>query len=142
MSDNCGFIDQVASPALSLLSSLPVDHENTINGQPEYARSDTILVHCDLGRSRSPSIVIAYLMRKLRIQQVDVFNFVQSKQRIKPSENFIRQLQVWEEVEYETWKDEDKFIPNAPYKAFLEDRAALLKKKGLTGNEPLAPLSL
>ncbi|KAJ5457465.1 hypothetical protein N7475_008853 [Penicillium sp. IBT 31633x] len=81
-------------------------------------------------------------MRKLRIQQVDVFNFVQSKQRIKPSENFIRQLQVWEEVEYETWKDEDKFIPNAPYKAFLEDRAALLKKKGLTGNEPLAPLSL
>ncbi|KAJ5562828.1 dual specificity phosphatase Yvh1 [Penicillium sp. DV-2018c] len=133
MSDICDFIDQMASPALSSLSSLPVDHKDTTNDEPGDASSG-ILIHCDLGISRSPTIIVAYLMRKLRIQKVDVLNFVQSKQKVKPSSNLTRQLQVWE--------NEDRTVPKAPYKAFLEDRAALLKKKGLTGNEPLAPLSL
>lgn len=81
-------------------------------------------------------------MRKLRIQRVDVLNFVQSKQKVKPSPNLTRQLQVWEEVGYQVWENEDRTVPKAPYKAFLEDRAALLDKKGLTGNEPLAPQNL
>ncbi|KAJ6188241.1 hypothetical protein N7519_003149 [Penicillium mononematosum] len=104
--------------------------------------SEAILIHCDLGISRSPTIIIAYLMRKLKIQQADVLRFVQSKQRIQPSANFTRQLQVWEEVGYKVWEDEDKTVPKAAYKAFLEDRAALLKEKGLMGDEPLAPLTL
>jgi hypothetical protein len=142
MSDICDFIDQMASPALSSLSSLPVDHKNATNDEPCGAPSEAILVHCDLGISRSPTIVVAYLMRKLRIQKVDVLNFVQSKQKVKPSPNLTRQLQVWEEVGYQVWENEDRTVPKAPYKAFLEDRAALLEKRGLTGNEPLAPQNL
>lgn len=140
MSDICDFIDQMASPALSSLSSLPVDDKHTMNdasGAPP-----AILIHCDLGISRSPTIIVAYLMRKLRLHRQDVLDFVQTKQRIKPSANLTRQLEVWEEVGYQVWEDEDRTVPKAPYKAFLEDRAALLKKKGLTGNEPLAPLTL
>ncbi|KXG54350.1 Protein-tyrosine/Dual-specificity phosphatase [Penicillium griseofulvum] len=133
----------MASPDFSSLSSLPIDHNTTdkLCGAP----SEAILIHCDLGVSRSPTIIIAYLMRKLRIQQLDALNFVKSKQpklRVKPSPNFTRQVQVWEEVGYQIWEDEDRAIPKAPYKAFLEDRAALLENLGLTGNEPLAPLSL
>jgi dual specificity phosphatase 12 len=54
----------------------------------------------------------------------------------------MNQLEVWEQVEYEPWEDEDKMIPKAPYKAFLEARAAQLKLEGLTGNEPIRPLNL
>ncbi|KAJ5950397.1 dual specificity phosphatase Yvh1 [Penicillium vulpinum] len=142
MSDICDFIDQMVSPALSSLSSLPVDHKYTTNDEPRGTPSEAILIHCDLGISRSPTIIIAYLMRKLRIQRVDILNFVQSKQKVKPSPNLTRQLEVWEETGYQVWENEDRTIPKAPYKVFLEDRAALLKKKGLTGNEPLAPQNL
>ncbi|KAJ5736204.1 dual specificity phosphatase Yvh1 [Penicillium malachiteum] len=142
MSDICDFIDQMASPALSLLSSLTFEHKDDTNDGPGEAPPEAILIHCDLGISRSPTIIIAYLMRKFCMQQVEVLEFVQSKQRIKPSPNFTRQLQVWEEVGYQVWEDEDKTVPKAPYKAYMEDRAALLEKRGLTGNEPLAPQNL
>ncbi|KAJ5120381.1 dual specificity phosphatase Yvh1 [Penicillium bovifimosum] len=140
MSDICDFIDHMASPALSSLSSLP-EHESDTNDEPSEA-PEAILIHCDLGISRSPTIIVAYLMRKLCMQQADVLDFVQSKQRVKPSPNFTRQLQIWEEVGYQVWEDEDKTVPTAPYKAYLKDRRALLDKKGLTGDEPLAPLIL
>ena len=96
MSDICEFIDGMSSPNLSSLSSLPIEHE-----QPNGGPSEAILVHCDLGISRSPAISIAYLMRKLRIQQADVISFVKSKQKVKPSSNFISQLQIWEQVGYQ-----------------------------------------
>lgn len=142
MSDICDFIDQMASPTLSSLSSLPINHKHTMDDEPHGAPSEAILIHCDLGISRSPTIIVAYLMRKLHIPKVEVLNFVQSKQKVKPSANLTRQLQVWEAVVYQVWEDEGRTVPKAPYKAFLEDRAALLEKKGLTGNEPLAPQSL
>lgn len=142
MSDICDFTDQMASRALSSLSSLPVEHKHDTNNGPDGAPPEAILIHCDLGISRSPTIIIAYLMRKLCMQQADVLEFVQSKQMIKPSPNFTRQLQVWDEVGYEVWEDEDKNVPKAPYEAYMEDRAALLKNRGLTGIEPLAPQNL
>ncbi|KAJ6003900.1 dual specificity phosphatase Yvh1 [Penicillium herquei] len=142
MSGICDFIDQMASPALSSLSSLPVEHKHDTNYGPGGAPPEAILIHCDLGISRSPTVIIAYLMRKLCMQHADVLKFVQSKQRIKPSPNLTRQLQVWEEVGYEVWEDEDKTVPKAPYKAYMEDRATLLENRGLTGNEPLAPQNL
>ena len=76
------------------------------------------------------------------MKREEVQAFVQTKQRVKPSANLTRQLQVWEQVGYQVWEDEEQTVPKAPYQAFLDDRAALLKKKGLTGHEPLAPLCL
>jgi hypothetical protein len=112
MSDICDSIDQMASPVLSSLSSLPIEHKHDTNDKPCRAPPEAILTHCDLGISRSPTIIVAHIMRKLCVQQADVLKYVQSKQRIKPSPNFTRQLQVWE--------DEDKTVPKAPYKAYLE----------------------
>jgi dual specificity phosphatase 12 len=132
----------MASPALSSLLSLPVEGEHETNDEQRGAASEAILIHCDLGISRSPTIIIAYLMRKLDMQQADVLRFVQSKQKIKPSTNFTRQLQVWEEVGFQVWENEDRTVPKPAYKAFLEHRAVLLRKRGLTGNEPLAPQNL
>ncbi|KAJ5706774.1 dual specificity phosphatase Yvh1 [Penicillium malachiteum] len=142
MSDSCDFIDQMASPALSSLSSLTFEHKQNTIDRPGGVPPEAILIHCDLGISRSPTIIIAYLMRKFCMQQAEVLEFVQSKQRIKPSPNFTRQLQVWQEVRYQVWEDEDKTVPKASYKAYIEDRATLLEKRGLTGNESLAPQNL
>ncbi|KAJ6177732.1 dual specificity protein phosphatase 5 [Penicillium mononematosum] len=83
MSDTCDFIEQLASPDLSSLTSLPIDDDHTKDNKLE-----AIMVHCDL---------------------------------------------VWEEVGYQVWENKDKTVPKPAYKAFLDDRAALLKEKGLTG---------
>ncbi|CAG8892256.1 unnamed protein product [Penicillium egyptiacum] len=105
MSDICDFIDQMASPALSSLLYLPDEHKHELNDKPHGEPSEAILIHCNLGISRSPTIIIAYLMRKFNMPQADVLRFVQSKQKIKPSANFTRQLHVWEEVGYEIWEN-------------------------------------
>lgn len=92
MSDICYFISQMASPVLSSLSSLVIEHKHDTNDEPCRAPPEAILIHCDFGISRSPTIIVAYIMRKLCMPQADVLQFVQSKQRIKPSPNFTRQL--------------------------------------------------
>ncbi|KAN0080696.1 dual specificity protein phosphatase [Elaphomyces granulatus] len=124
----------MASPALQSSSTLPAKHEHGFSDKPCGARSEAILIHCRMGISRSPTIIIAYLMRKYGAKREDVLAFVQSTQKVKPSANFTRQLEVWEEVGYQVWENEERTISKAPYRAFLDDRAALLKEKGLTGN--------
>lgn len=117
MSDICDFIDRMASPALRLSSS------------PQFSAlppSESILVHCEAGRSRSPTIIIAYLMRKYGMNYEDSLKFVRTKRKVKPNPNLVRQLRIWEEVGYNVWEDDKRTIPKAPYQAYLDDRAGLL----------------
>lgn len=137
LEDVMDFIESVASPALRSSSALPSN-----SASADKTTTEAVLVHCDLGISRSPSVIVAYLMRKYHARLDDVLQFVQQKQRIKPSPNLLGQLRVWEQVRYQVWEDEERTVPKAPYQAFLDDRAARLKRKGLRGDEPLAPLSL
>ena len=102
MKDICDFIDPMASPALASLISLPVERERETSDEQRDAASEAILIHCDLGISRSPTVIIAYLMRKLNMKQADVLQFVQSKQKVRPSANLIRQPDVWEEVGFQS----------------------------------------
>ncbi|EFR00776.1 hypothetical protein MGYG_03779 [Nannizzia gypsea CBS 118893] len=101
----------------------------------EAPDTNVILVHCERGISRSPTMVIAYLMRKYGKSRDAVLADVKEKRKIRPNQGFLDQLEVWEQVEYQPWEDREKTIPKAPYKAYLERRAVLLKEKGLTGDE-------
>ncbi|RMD45051.1 hypothetical protein DV735_g99, partial [Chaetothyriales sp. CBS 134920] len=59
----------------------------------------------------------------------------QSKRRVKPNDNFKGQLQVWAEVEYDIWEDEEHTVPKPAYAVYLQRRAQRLKEAGLTGDE-------
>ena len=59
--------------------------------------SDKIYVHCNCGVSRSPTVVIAYLMWKTHSSFIQVYNFVQMRRPcIEPSIVFIKQLKKFE----------------------------------------------
>lgn len=59
----------------------------------EEALSDgNILICCLCGVSRSPTIVIAYLMKKYQITPIEAFRLVRSKRIINPNYGFVKQL--------------------------------------------------
>ena len=55
--------------------------------------SDTILIHCLAGKSRSPSIVISYIMHKYNISFDEAYSFVAKKRNININYGFVQQLQ-------------------------------------------------
>ena len=86
-------------------------------------------MHCVQGVSRSTTFVIAYLMRRDRRGLNEVLADVKLKRKVRPSENFKTQLDLWGQMEYEVWEDEEKKVPKEPY-------AKLSKEKGLTAVLP------
>jgi dual specificity MAP kinase phosphatase len=57
-----------------------------------------VLVHCQAGVSRSPTIVIAYLMARCRKTLMEAFNFVKDQRHIvAPNINFMGQLLEFEQ---------------------------------------------
>lgn len=56
-----------------------------------------ILIHCNLGISRSSSILIAYLIRKYKLCLYSAFNYVKDKRiQIAPNYSFLKQLKYYE----------------------------------------------
>ncbi len=48
-----------------------------------------VLVHCQAGVSRSASVVIAFLIKKFKVDFSEALNFVQSKRKVvNPNEGF------------------------------------------------------
>ena len=60
---------------------------------------DKIFVHCAAGMSRSPTIVIAYIMWKRKLRLNEAIKFVKEKRSIiSPNDNFMNQLKIFEEL--------------------------------------------
>ena len=132
MSDICDFIESHLHPR-----DQEHNEAQTNGSSGKDPRIRSVLVHCDQGVSRSPTVVIAYLMRKHRERWDDVMGKVEKRRRISPSDNFINQLRAWQDVGYAIWEDEEKTIPKRPYDAYLEGRDRRLKGTRLTNQEAL-----
>ena len=60
---------------------------------------DKVFVHCAAGMSRSATIVVAYLMWKRKLSLNEAIKFVKNKRPvISPNLNFMRQLEIFEEL--------------------------------------------
>jgi dual specificity phosphatase 12 len=93
-----------------------------------------------MGVSRSATVVVAYLMRTYHWTLDTALAFVKESRKVEPNKNFVEQLKVWEEVEYEIWEDPERTIPKPAYAAYLQRRAERLRELGLTGDEPILPV--
>ena len=60
---------------------------------------NNIYIHCVMGISRSPSIVIGYLMYKKKMKYEEAYDFVKNKRNvISPNPGFQEQLKKFEEI--------------------------------------------
>lgn len=61
--------------------------------------NEKVLIHCQMGVSRSPSITISYIMKKNKWKYEESHDFVKSKRSIiNPNDGFVRQLKEWEKI--------------------------------------------
>lgn len=73
-----------------------------------------VLVHCAAGFSRSPTIVIAYIMWKEKMGYETAFNFVRSKRLVGPNPGFVKQLIIFENnLKKTNYNLEDKAFDNS-----------------------------
>lgn len=59
-----------------------------------YFTADKVLVHCVMGRSRSATLVLAYLMMKHSLSVVDAIEHVRQRRCILPNHGFLKQLRA------------------------------------------------
>jgi protein-tyrosine phosphatase len=55
-----------------------------------------VLVHCRSGHSRSPTIVMSYMMKYYNMTYNQSFDFVNKKRKIYPNSGFVDQLKLYE----------------------------------------------
>ena len=90
--------------------------------------SNVCYTHCQLGKSRSAAVVMAYVMYKKRIHFSEAFDFVKEKRNVAfPNEGFQWQLEDFDIIlnnfNYNLNKC-DEFIKN-----FFENKEALIKSE-------------
>jgi len=62
-----------------------------------------IVVHCECGVSRAPTIIIAYLMRQFRWSVEEALGYLQNIRPIAdPNDSFIRQLRIFGSLNYKS----------------------------------------
>jgi len=60
-------------------------------------KGNNVLVHCSAGISRSPTLVLAYMIKKYRMTLDEAFSKMRSlRQIVDPNMSFVMQLREWE----------------------------------------------
>ena len=95
------------------LDVMDIDYENIIQYFGECLNfikgEEKTLVHCAGGISRSPTIVIAYLMWSKKINYNEANKLVKMKKNnIRPNSGFIKQLKIFQNILLDNDYDIDK----------------------------------
>ncbi|XP_056640768.1 uncharacterized protein LOC130901217 [Diorhabda carinulata] len=73
----------------------------------EGVNKGAVLVHCQMGVSRSATIVIAYLMKKYNITYREALDRVKMKRCVFPNQGFVSQLESYRDMGYTTMRRYD-----------------------------------
>ncbi|KAL6862994.1 hypothetical protein ACO1O0_003237 [Amphichorda felina] len=117
---------------IPLLSPVCDFIDGQIAGPPPRGLDSTtgrVLIHCTQGMSRSPTVGIAYLMRRRREGLHRILAEVKRKRDIRPRGSFMEQLQVWESLGYEPWEEAQGETPKEEYQEYLDRLDAKLRRK-------------
>lgn len=96
------FADKLSYKKLNIQETFDFNISSYFNEAFEFIESclnsgGAILVHCVQGQSRSPTIVISYLMKKFRLSLSKALNLVKKNHsQTEPNLGFIEQLQAFE----------------------------------------------
>ncbi|VEU20940.1 DEKNAAC101828 [Brettanomyces naardenensis] len=93
-----------------------------------------VLIHCNAGRSRSVSFVVAYLMKRYHLNYKQALYAVQRKypkeDKVGPNEGFTRQLQLY----YECGCCDDVKELDAKYPQYRGFKMSLLQRSDVTSD--------
>lgn len=81
-----------------------LEHFDKINNfiYNAFYNNGKVLVHCQYGRSRSVTIIIAYIIKTFGIDVDTCLKIVKNKRNIiKPNDNFLNQLNLYYNILYE-----------------------------------------
>jgi dual specificity phosphatase 12 len=96
----------------------------------EGRKNGAVLVHCWAGQSRSAAVVLAYVMKFLRLSPSEADELVRAQRPvIKPNDGFMRQLELFHEMNY----DVDLSYPT--YRKYRLDILAEQMQKDFRGIE-------
>ena len=73
---------------------IPIIYEMADKLDAALNNGSKVLLHCHAGVSRSPALLIGYLMLKHGMTYNDAFMHIRMKRNICPNNNFIRQLRT------------------------------------------------
>eukprot|EP00771_Trimastix_marina_P000558 gnl/Trimastix_PCT/1577.p1 GENE.gnl/Trimastix_PCT/1577~~gnl/Trimastix_PCT/1577.p1 ORF type:complete len:276 (+),score=28.93 gnl/Trimastix_PCT/1577:329-1156(+) len=106
------------------------DANPTADAEKKTRRPPAVLVHCRLGQSRSATVVIAYLMRHLRMSlDAAVQDVVRKRPSVNPNHGFLRQLMAWD----------DSNIRRSALEAQSRSRSRAVKARSAPSSENPSP---
>jgi hypothetical protein len=83
-----------------------------------------VLIHCAAGVSRSPTVMVGYVMYKKKMSAEEAMAFVKEKRAwINPNPGFLRQLSLFQDLGYKIDEEDEKYIQ---YKQEVEQHRAAL----------------
>ena len=98
ISDQSGSVSNSVGGVGNILASNFDPDVMIFNAGSRKPKAPVFLIHCNLGISRSSSILIAYLIAKYKLCLYASFKYVKDKRlQIAPNYNFLKQLKQFEE---------------------------------------------